>query len=135
MKRSALLFTVLLLLPAAAGTAPPSSSAQPSPQRQSPMWASGARSPLAPREPCSGTAGTTPAFSIAARASTSSARTPESPAARVLTRIAIIPRPTSGSRKGPTPAAWLRSRECCSARLSPGGMLVSASAPKPVLTP
>ena len=40
------------------------------------MWLSGARSPLAPTLPCSGTSGSTPALSMATSASTSSGRTP-----------------------------------------------------------
>src|SRR4028118_599731 len=79
---------------AARGARPsPPSRAPPPPRRHSPTWASGARSPLAPSEPCSGTAGTTPAFSMAARASTSSTRTPERPAARGLARPALHPPP------------------------------------------
>ena len=118
-----------------AGTISSPSSTHPSPMRQSPTWARGARSPLAPSEPCSGTAGTRPSFSRAINASTSSTLTPENPMARVFARIAIIARTTSGSTNGPAPAEWLRKRERWSSRRSGVGMCVVASAPKPVVTP
>ena len=49
----------------------------PSPIRASPQCASGARSPLAPSEPCSGTTGVSPAFSMTRIASATSGRVPE----------------------------------------------------------
>ena len=62
----------------AAGRRPPSArSISPSPMSARPQWASGARSPLAPSEPCSGTTGVSLALSSAAIVSATSGRHPE----------------------------------------------------------
>ena len=53
------------------------STTSPSPISASAQWASGARSPLAPSEPCSRTTGVMPALSSASCRSTSSGRAPE----------------------------------------------------------
>ena len=64
----------------AAGTGvPPGSATSPSPISTSAQCASGARSPLAPSEPCSGTTGVIPALSSASIVSASSGRAPEQP--------------------------------------------------------
>ena len=61
----------------AAGMRRPSKRASPSPISASARWASGARSPEAPTDPCEGMRGTTPRLSMATSASITSARTPE----------------------------------------------------------
>ena len=62
---------------AAATRSPSAPSAQPSPTRHSATCASGARSPLAPSEPYSGTYGVTPALSKSSSACATPGRTPE----------------------------------------------------------
>ena len=110
-------------------------SSSPSPMRARAQWASGARSPLAPTEPCSGTSGVRPAFSRARIVSASSGRAPERPMARVRARRSIIARTVSVSIAGPIPAAWERiSARWRSSRRS-GAMRTEASEPKPVETP
>ena len=121
---------------AAAGTGRSSaSSTSPSPSIASAQWASGARSPLAPSDPCSGTTGSSPSASIATIVSASSGRAPEKPIAsdRALSRN--IARTASRSIGGPMPAACERiSARCSSARRS-AGIRVCASDPNPVETP
>jgi hypothetical protein len=87
-------------------------AAEPSPISTCAMWASGARSPLAPTEPRDGTSGTTPWFSSASSASTTARRTPDAPRDRLAAVSSIIARTASGGSGAPTPAAWLRTRLC-----------------------
>ena len=47
----------------------------------------------------------------------------------------MVARTTSRSTSGPEPAAWLRTRLRCSCARFAAGMLVVASAPKPVEMP
>ena len=61
------------------------------------MWASGARSPDAPTEPCDGTYGTRPALCTATSVSITTSRTPECPRARLAAFSASISRTTSGA--------------------------------------
>ena len=120
----------------AAGRRRPSRSCtSPSPISASAQWASGARSPLAPSEPCSGTTGVTPAFSSAAIVSATSGRAPVRPVASVRRRRKSIARTTSRSTGGPMPAACERTSERWSSSRRSGGMRVVASEPKPVETP
>ena len=88
-----------------AGPVPPSLRTSPSPIKASAMWLSGARSPLAPTLPCSGTIGTTPALSNATRASTSSGRTPLVGRRSTLARSNMTARTTGAGSGAPTPAA------------------------------
>ena len=99
------------------------------------MWLSGARSPLAPTLPCSGTSGTIPALSIATSASTSSGRTPLVGRSSTLARSSMTARTTPGASGAPTPAAWLRIRLTWSASSRSGAMRTFASLPNPVLMP
>ena len=119
----------------AAGPATPSRSSSPSPMSESARCASGARSPLAPTLPCSGTGGCSPAFSMATSSSGSAAREPEKPLASTLARSSIIARTSHSGSRSPTPDAWLRTRFTCNSARRPGGMATSESLPKPVVTP
>ena len=120
------------------GAMPCDSSApavSPSPISASATCASGARSPLAPSEPCSGTVGVIRALSRPSSVSTTTGRTPEYPIASVRARSSIIARTTSSSTGGPMPAAWLRTSARCSSSRRSGGITVVASDPNPVDTP
>jgi hypothetical protein len=99
------------------------------------MWASGARSPLAPTEPWRGTRGVTPAASIPSMSATTAGETPEAPRPRLRSLRAIMRRVVGTSSGAPTPAEWLRMRLRWSAAVSPGATRTLASLPKPVLTP
>jgi hypothetical protein len=119
----------------APGRCTPSRFASPSPTSTREMWASGARSPLAPTEPREGTTGCTRAFSSAIRASSVLARTPEYPHASTFARSAIVARTARLESGSPTPAAWLRSRFNCRVLKASCGIRTSANEPKPVLMP
>ena len=119
----------------AAPIAPSSVNTSPSPIRTSAAWASGARSPLAPREPCSGTTGTTPALIRRTSDSATCGLAPDAPKARVRALRNIMALTTSASTAGPIPAAWDRIRDCWSAARRSAGMVVLARAPKPVEIP
>ena len=120
---------------AAAGRRIPSTTNSPSPISAAVRWASGARSPEAPTEPCAGMQGTSPARTTASSASTTSSRTPECPRARLAALSAITSRTTGADSGTPTPTQWERIRFCCSVASSAAGMCVLASLPKPVFTP
>jgi hypothetical protein len=120
---------------AAGARAPDGSSTQPSPVSTSAQCASGARSPDAPSDPCSGTHGTTPAFNRPTNDEATSGRTPERPIANDRTRSSIIARTTSAGIGAPSPAACERISACCSSTRRAGSIDVCASAPKPVDTP
>ena len=90
---------------AAGMRAPCASVTSPSPVSASAQWASGARSPEQPSEPCSWTTGVMPALSSAAYAVAVSGWTPVWPVASVERRSSIIARTTSRSTSGPLPAA------------------------------
>ncbi len=121
---------------AAAGAGRPSEpSTSPSPIIARAQWASGARSPLAPSEPCSGTTGSSPAASIASIVSASSGRAPERPIASERARRKSIARTTSRSTGGPMPAACERIRARCSSARRSAGIAVWAREPNPVETP
>ena len=107
----------------------------PSPIMTAVRWASGARSPEAPTEPCAGTAGVTPAASIRSSTSTMAHCTPEAPRPRLSSFRHIMSRTTGSGRSGPTPALWERIRLRCSRSVCWGEIRVPASLPKPVLTP
>ena len=77
----------------------------------------------------------TPASSRATIASTTTARAPEKPIARLRARRNIIARTTSRSTSGPSPAACDRTSAVCSSAERSAGMTVLASAPNPVDTP
>ena len=127
--------------PASASAVAPSTSepsgrrASPSPSSTRAADASGARSPLAPSEPCSRTSGVIPALSRASIVSTTSARAPEKPIARLRARSSTIARTTSRSTSGPIPAACERTSAVCSSAERSAGITVLASAPNPVDTP
>ena len=114
---------------------PSRSHTSPSPIRARAQWASGARSPLAPSEPCSRTTGVMPAPSRASCRSTSSGRAPERAIARLRARSSSMARTTSCSTRSPMPAAWDRTSATCSSAVRSGAITVSARAPKPVVTP
>ena len=117
---------------ASAAGRPPSS---PSPISASAQCASGARSPLAPSEPCSGTAGVRPALSSATIVSATSGRAPEQPIESVRARSSIIARTTSVSTGGPIPAAWERTSARWSSSRRSASIATLASEPNPVETP
>ncbi len=99
------------------------------------MCASGARSPEAPTEPCSGTTGVTRRSIMATSMSMTSGRTPDTPMDSECARSSSMARTTSRGVAGPTPALCERSRFSCRVRTSSGAMCVSLSLPKPVVTP
>ena len=119
----------------APGSERPSTLASPSPIITALMWASGARSPDAPTEPCAGTSGTTPRASMPSSNSTSDQRTPEAPRPNEASLSAIIRRTIGAGVGSPTPAEWERTRFRCSVATSAGATRTEASLPKPVLMP
>ena len=121
--------------PAAGTIAPDASRTWPSPISASAQWASGARSPEQPSEPCSWTTGVMSWVSRSASSCAVSGRTPVWPVARVESRSSISARTTSRSTSGPEPAAWERTSERCSWVRRSVGMCRVASAPKPVEIP
>ena len=120
---------------AAASREPSLPSTHPSPSSASAQWASGARSPDAPSDPCSGTHGVMSWLSRSTSACATSGRTPEWPSASERTRSSIIARTTSRGIGAPTPAACERINACCNSARRSGAMNVLARAPKPVDTP
>ena len=120
----------------AAGNDPPEpSSTEPSPISTSAQCASGARSPLAPSDPYSGTTGVSPAPSSERIRSATTGRAPEHPIASVRARSSIIARTTSRSTGGPIPAACERTSARWSATRASAGIRTSASDPNPVVIP
>ena len=120
---------------AAGNSAPSVSTTDPSPISTKAQCASGARSPLAPKDPCSGTTGVSPARSSARIRSATSGRAPEHPIANVRARSTIIARTTSRSTGGPIPAAWDRTSARCSCARASAGIRTIASEPNPVEIP
>ena len=120
---------------AAGARSPEPVHSSPSPISARPQWASGARSPLAPSEPCSGTTGSRPAASSASIVSATTGRAPERPMASERARRNIIARTTSRSTGGPIPAACERISARWSSSRRSGGIQVAASEPNPVDTP
>ena len=118
-----------------AGMTRPPSSTWPRPISGSERWASGARSPEAPTEPCAGTTGWIPNRRKSSNRSMTSGRAPEWPSAMVLARSRSIARTTSRGSGAPTPAAWLIRRFSWSRSTSAAAIVRSARAPKPVVTP
>jgi hypothetical protein len=115
----------------AAGMTRPPTSTSPRPMTGSARWASGARSPEAPTEPCDGTTGWMPSRSRSHSLSASSGRQPEWPRATVLARSRSIARTTSRGSGSPTPTEWERSRFSCNWAESAGETKVVARSPKP----
>ena len=99
------------------------------------MWASGARSPLAPSEPLAGTQGVTPALSMSISVCATTGRTPEWPLASMLARMVIMARTISPGSGSPTPQTHSRIRLRDSCRASSALICRLAREPKPVLTP
>ena len=87
----------------APGRVAPAKSASPAPIITAAIWASGARSPLAPTEPWAGMTGVTPRASIPSISSTISQRTPEAPRPRLSSLSAIISRVMLAGQASPTP--------------------------------
>ncbi len=98
-------------------------------------WASGARSPLQPSDPNSGTSGSSPPLSRRSSAAASSGRAPVTPVASVRARSSTMARVTSGSTGSPIPAAWEAMSDRWSRVRSAGGIHRVASPPKPVEIP
>ena len=92
--------------------------------------ARGAERTLVPERPgrCRGS-------SISTIRSITPARTPECPSASTWARSSSIARASSRESSGPTAVACEATMPCCSAEAAAGSMRVSASAPKPVVTP
>ena len=109
--------------------------ASPRPISKSPTWAAGAKSPLAPTDPFSGTTGVAPWFKKVTRYRSVSMRTPPYPRDRSWIRKAIMARTTSSGRGFPTPAAWLMRMFSWSFCVSFLDMVRLQSAPKPVVMP
>ena len=114
---------------------PSAANISPRPISGSAMWLSGARSPLAPTEPCEGITGAKPALNSASACCSSSRRTPEKPSARLWMRGAKASRLVATGSGSPTPVAWLSSRLVCSVASWSSAMRTPASFPKPVLMP
>ena len=119
----------------APGMVAPSYTASPAPIMTAAIWASGARSPDAPTDPCDGITGTTPFSSIPSIRSIISQRTPDAPRPSDSSFNAIINRVVGTSSASPTPQQWLRIRLRCRVSVSFDAILTDASLPKPVLTP
>ena len=105
------------------------------PQRARAACARGARSPDEPRDPFSGTMGTTPAFSMSSRARIVEVRAPELPTARALARKRSIARTTSSGNGSPTPHAWLMMRLRWRAAFFSREITTSLNFPNPVVIP
>ncbi len=118
-----------------AGRRRPSTTTSPSPRRAIAAWARGARSPLAPRLPYSGTTGVMPAFNRSTKALANRGRAPLRPMVSVRARSSTMARTTSSSTGGPMPAACERTSASCKAVRRSAGMATVASAPNPVEMP
>src|SRR6185369_14031229 len=88
---------------------PDGSSTHPSPSSTRAQCASGARSPLAPSEPCSGTQGVMSWLSRSTSAWATSGRVPDRPIARDRTRSSIIARTHSRGIGAPMPRECVRA--------------------------
>ena len=117
-----------------AGKRSPLKITSPKPSSGSAKCDSGAKSPLAPTEPNSGTTGVMPKLSKASISLSTRVRMPECPPNSVLRRITSIARATSTGNGVPTQTAWLTIKLCCnssirlSLEVSPDAVLaVSAS--------
>ena len=80
----------------------------------------GAKSPLAPTDPCSGINGWTPLLTISDNRRSTTGRTPEYPLAITFARRTMIARIVGSSKEGPTPTEWLRMRLRCTSRFATG---------------
>ena len=94
----------------APGSVSPSNSASPAPIITAAIWASGARSPDAPTEPCAGMRGVTPRASMPSISATRSQRTPDAPRPSDSSLSAIISRAAARGIGAPTPQQWDRIR-------------------------
>ncbi len=99
------------------------------------MCASGARSPLAPTEPCAGTTGVTPRLSSSHKRSSVAGLMPEWPAESELTRSTPAARTNSSRSGAPVPAEWLRTRLRCKVSACSRSITTLAMRPNPVVTP
>ena len=90
---------------AAAGVTRSPTRASPTPIIAAAIWASGARSPDAPTDPCDGTTGVTPRASMASMRASVCGWTPEAPCARLPSFSAIMSRVVATEAVSPTPAA------------------------------
>ena len=117
------------------GSRSPRKNASPSPISTRARCARGARSPLAPTEPFSGTTGMTSRSSSATRRSSVLSRIPLYPPASTFARRSISARTACDGKGAPTPAACEWSRLRCNLRRSGRAMGTSASVPNPVFTP
>ncbi len=99
------------------------------------MCASGARSPDAPTDPCTGSSGQMSRASRASSCSITSRRTPEAPRPSEAIFSAMVSRTMRFGVGSPTPQQCDRIRLRCKVAVSAGAMRFEASLPKPVLTP
>ena len=111
------------------------SDSGPCPSRGRARCASGARSPDAPSEPCSGTMGMRSRFSISIIRSTISGRTPERPRASTWARSSSMARASGRDSGGPTAVAYDCTMSCWSRAACSGSMRTVARLPIPVVTP
>ena len=109
--------------------------ASPSPIKTAVMWASGARSPEAPTDPCSGITGITPRSNNVPNSSINSQRTPEAPRPNESNLRTIISLTMFSGNGSPTPQQCERIRFRCNELICSLGILVLASLPNPVLIP
>ena len=117
------------------GTGAPVTVTSPSPINARARCARGARSPLAPTEPCDGMIGCRPRLSMSTSRVRVWGRMPEYPSASACARKSIIARTTSSGRGSPTPALWLRTIFTCSFADCWGEMCTPANSPTPVVMP
>jgi hypothetical protein len=108
-----------------------SSIPRPRHQHQRQVRAANADAPT----PSAGITGCILRLSSASSCSTTTGRTPEYPRASTLARSSMTARTSLTGSGSPTPPAWLRIRLSCSSRMRAGGIVTSASAPKPVVMP
>ena len=99
------------------------------------IWANGARSPDAPREPCWYTTGSMSLLNMSMRRCTVSSCTPEYPYERDWTLRRSISFTISGRTVSPVPQACDITRLCWSCDRSSAGMVMLQSEPNPVVTP
>ena len=118
-----------------AGSRTPSKPASPSPIRVAAICASGARSPEAPTDPCTGTTGVTLRARQSSISFAVSQRIPDAPRPSDRSLRIIISRVVASSSASPTPQQCDRTRFLCSRAVSSGGTRTEASLPKPVFDP
>ncbi len=99
------------------------------------MWERGARSPLAPTEPCWGIAGIKSQLKKATMRLTRAGRTPLTPLRSETIRSSTTKRASLRNMSGPLPTEWDSTKLRCRSCRSLGDTALCLSLPKPVVKP